>query len=44
MLINKPVSDRIALEKMIAFLKRIENSTSVTISLDEKKYTKYLER
>lgn len=43
-LINKPVSDRIALEKMIAFLKRIENSTSVTISLDEKKYTKYLER
>ena len=43
-LINKPVSDQIALERMISFLKRIENSSTVTISLDEKKYTKYLKR
>lgn len=41
-LINKPVNDIVSLKKMISLLKRIENSTSVSITVEEKKYTKYL--
>ena len=41
-MIIKPVSDKEALNKMVNFLKRIEPSTDVSITVDEKKYTKYL--
>ena len=41
-LVNKPITDKESLNKMISFLKRIENSTSAQINLDEKRYRKYL--
>ena len=41
-LINKPVTDKEALKRMIELLKRIEKSDEIEINLNEKKYAKYI--
>ena len=42
-MIIRPVTDKEALNKMVQFLKRIEPSNDVSITVDEKKYRKYLD-
>lgn len=41
-LINKPVSDKEALKRMLALLNKMEKNNSIKINLDAKKYVKYL--
>lgn len=41
-LINKPVTDKESLKRMIELLKRIEKSDEIEINLNEKKYAKYI--